>query len=1194
MKLKNIENTLNKYHKKLKPLSSDVEKFVANLNSYFKKLDETESEENAKINLINFLNSTFYQDNYYVNTKKRADLVIHTDNTTKSNVGVIIETKRINSPDLPTLDNLNTKAFHQLILYYLRERIEHNNINIKNLIITDFYKWFIFDANFFEKSFFQNKSLLKNYEQWKNNQKVRTDTDLFYNDIAKPIVENLQNEIEFTFFDLNNYKEVTDKAKIINLYKIFSPVFLLNEKQKNDNNTLNSKFYNELLHIIGIQETKEGNKKVIRLKDTGDGGSLIENTIRKLKIHNNLKIIPTIEQYGETLNERLFGIALELCINWLNRILFLKLLEAQIVKYHNQKKEYFFLTSEKITQFEQLDRLFFEVLAVKRQDRDAIYKGFFEYIPYLNSSLFEPTDIERHTIYIDSLYNDLQLQVFGSTILKDSFGNKLYTKLPTLKYLLDFLNAYSFSSDSSELTINFSNTLINSSVLGLIFEKLNGYKDGAYFTPSYITMYMCRETIRKAIVNKFKPLLKLSSNLDNSESWTELFNKIDNIPIKKANEIINSITICDPAVGSGHFLVSALNELISVKSDLKILCDSEGKRLKNYHINNINDELVVRDEDNKEFEYTLTNDNKINPEKQRIQETLFNEKKQIIENCLFGVDINPNSVNITRLRLWIELLKNAYYTADSNYTELHTLPNIDINIKQGNSLLSKFPINADLKKALRGTKWNLFTYVNAVNTYKKPIDKEAKKQIAELINDIKQKFKSGISVQDPRYKKLQKLKSELYNKTTVKLLDVELEEEDRAKETQLLLDYEAKIKKIETELEEERTGVAYQNAFEWRFEFPEVLDDNGEFVGFDVIIGNPPYMIMTKNNTNTTLLNHYTKEFDSIKKSYSKNIFTLFIEAGIKINKTNANLSYIVPEGLFNTRSYKDCVDYIYSKGKVDEIVTFQDFVFEEAVTGNLIFSFKNGNFDNGTIFKHYNNNEFTEIKKENNSIIEYIQKSDYQKLGNICLLFKGMVVKDRKTVLKEKKDKINNDEFLLGNCISKWSIDNQYYTDYNNLEIIGGTKVKSKHDINPRVLIRRTGDNLCCAFLTRPALTESTLYSCSSKSENIDNKYILGLLNSDLLTYYIQETMITNKQAFPQILMTDLQEVPIPVISKSSQKKIITLVDKILDSKKDTDNTLQKLNAYVYKIYSLTYEQILMINNRFQISADEYNKIKI
>ena len=151
-----------------------------------------------------------------------------------------------------------------------------------------------------------------------------------------------------------------------------------------------------------------------------------------------------------------------------------------------------------------------------------------------------------------------------------------------------------------------------------------------------------------------------------------------NLSILQANQLINSITICDPAVGSGHFLVSALNELIRLKYELGILVDSEGKRIKksDYTLSIENDELIVTDAENNLFEY-----NPLNEESRRIQETLFKEKKIIIENCLFGVDINPNSVKICRLRLWIELLKNAYYTAESDYKQLETLPNIDINPK---------------------------------------------------------------------------------------------------------------------------------------------------------------------------------------------------------------------------------------------------------------------------------------------------------------------------------------------------------------------------------------------------------------------------------------------------------------------------------------------------------------------------------
>ena len=206
---------------------------------------------------------------------------------------------------------------------------------------------------------------------------------------------------------------------------------------------------------------------------------------------------------------------------------------------------------------------------------------------------------------------------------------------------------------------------------------------------------MCRETIRKAVIQKFNETKDW-----NCKDIDSLYDKIEDR--QEANNIINSLKICDPAVGSGHFLVSALNEMIAIKNDLKVLQDRDGKRLKEYHFEVVNDELIVTDEDGELFEYNPTN-----KESQRIQETLFHEKQTIIENCLFGVDINPNSVKICRLRLWIELLKNAYY---KNENELETLPNIDINIKCGNSLISRFELDADLKKALKSSKWTIDSY----------------------------------------------------------------------------------------------------------------------------------------------------------------------------------------------------------------------------------------------------------------------------------------------------------------------------------------------------------------------------------------------------------------------------------------------------------------------------------------------------
>src|SRR5674476_1236353 len=267
-------------------------------------------------------------------------------------------------------------------------------------------------------------------------------------------------------------------------------------------------------------------------------------------------------------------------------------------------------------------------------------------------------------------------------------------------------------------------------------------------------MYMCHETIRRSVVQKFNDVKGWQC-----ETISDVYNKIENI--KEADRIINSLRICDPAVGSGHFLVSALNEIIAIKSELKILTDREGKKLKEYTIEVINDELIITDEQSKLFAY-----NPKSKESQRVQEALFQEKQKIIENCLFGVDINPNSVKICRLRLWIELLKNAYYKEETNYKELETLPNIDINIKCGNSLLSRFSLDADLSKALKSIKYDITAYRGFVNDYKNCKDRDTKRGLQKIIDSIKGDLRTNISQSNPKKRRLDKLLGELYHRFT--------------------------------------------------------------------------------------------------------------------------------------------------------------------------------------------------------------------------------------------------------------------------------------------------------------------------------------------------------------------------------------------------------------------------------------------
>lgn len=414
----------------LQPATRDqIEQFKASYRKLLPLINEKESEENVKDHLMDFLKEVYYRDAHVVAPKGKTDFVIHLGKDPTTQAGVLFEVKRpANRGEMVTRQNLNVKAFHELLLYYFQERQRSRNSDIRHCVITNVFEWFIFDAALIDRLFYRNAHLTREYKAWASGQKVSRNNDLFYNEIVTPFLAELTDEIPFTYFDIRDYRKVVDDDNTVNdrallsLYKILSPTHLLKLPAATDSNRLNPRFYSELLHLIGLEEVKEGGKKVIRRKEAArrDEGSLLENTLIELDSSGRFYQLHDRSQYGATTDEQLFNVALELCITWINRILFLKLLESQLVSYQGGNKDYTFLNRETIPDFDELNKLFFRVLARKPSDRQASIQAKFGRVPYLNSSLFETTELENNSIGINQLDNGLRLPLFRNSVLGSS------------------------------------------------------------------------------------------------------------------------------------------------------------------------------------------------------------------------------------------------------------------------------------------------------------------------------------------------------------------------------------------------------------------------------------------------------------------------------------------------------------------------------------------------------------------------------------------------------------------------------------------------------------------------------------------------------------------------------------------------------------------------------------------------------
>lgn len=1193
-----LKESMNRSVQAIMPLDEEKEIFAQKLVSYLTHLTsrESESEEYQKNLLKGFLESLLPYN--FINTSSRIDLAIYNGKDSNSTLGVLFECKSLsNKSEMMTTERINSKAFQEIVAYYLNERLFEKNLEVKKCIITNGLSWFVIEAKEFEKHFFKNKKLIDLVTKFKNNQLSSNKTDFLYSEVIAPEIDKaIEKGIVIAHFDLTQALIKSSKAieikknNLTQLYRFFTAENLLNKEIFTDSNKLNKNFYDELLYLMGLEENKQGTSKIIsRLKPAKrQRFSFVENIVEKL----DMKDVPKDKQED---------IAIQLTVVWTNRILFLKLLESQLVLF-NKSESYRFLTYDKLSSFEEIYSLFFAVLAKKVSDRNDRVEQKFGYIPYLNSSLFEETELEvsRDGIGIDQLPEG-DIEIFSKTALRGADKKKKTGSINFIEYLFEFLDSYDFSTSISHHEKS-KNDLINASVLGLIFEKINGYRDGSFYTPGNITMYMSRKAIRTAVVDKVNEAINWTCETVEDIKFA-IGHSIENA--RKVNQAIDDLKVCDPAVGSGHFLVSVLNEIIALKSDLNVLFDVDGKFIGNLiQCYVINDELVIQDMAGNNFVYQTGNQ-----QAEQIQKAIFHQKRHILENSLFAVDINPSSVNICRLRLWIELLKSSYYYQDSEsgVQTLTTLPNIDINIKVGDSLLHKFDF--DYEFDMRRTDFK--DYLDLVKEYKETNNKRIKADIWDKIESLKHSFDDTAS--SPELKRLRKLEAE---QAKAGVIDLFGDESADSKKFELI---SRQVKEAQKLLKARLKNPVYASGMEWRMEFPEILGEDGEFLGFDLVIGNPPYIFARNQSFTDEMKAYYTNTYQV--SEYQANTYTIFMELAYQLLRKGGTFSYIIPNNFLTIQTNSKVRQFITEKTSDVFLINSLDKIFADASVDNCIIFFKK-NAPNWIEVAELSHGEYTTIGRVASnffgeyptfsiSMVKYRQAVDifwkinnYPKLDRLEVATvkagimayetgKGkpkMSAQDKNNRIYHSKEKIDDSyrRYLDGENVSRYKL------TWNGEYIKYGENLAAMRDPNlfnrPRILVRqipsKTKYSIEAVYVDCDAINDRN--SMIITDIKINPFYLLGVLNSSVISlWFFMKFDKFQRRLFPQFKVNELGDFPVPNATDSQQKSVAILVEQLMDEMKKESPNAELVNQLNFDIDNVVMDLFGLTEEEKQIIRD-------
>ena len=634
--------------------------------------------------------------------------------------------------------------------------------------------------------------------------------------------------------------------------------------------------------------------------------------------------------------------------------------------------------------------------------------------------------------------------------------------------LFQFFSEYNFTIDENDP--NDAEVGVDPEMLGKIFENLlEDNKDkGAFYTPKEIVRYMCQESLIAYLgTNTTIATDKIRQFVLSPEEGAE------NIPEMKRPKLIKAledVKICDPAIGSGAFPMGLLNELLRCREALS------GEHYNRAEI-----------------------------------------KKSIIQNSIYGVDIEKGAVDIARLRFWLSIVVDEEKPLP--------LPNLDYKIMQGNSLIESF-MGMDLSELT-------YERQSKRDSGAGSLFDDEKNRLQKVVSDLLREYYS-CSDHDSKIRLQQRITN---------TINAQLEAQNYNPE---ILQQLRKINLTEN-----------NKFFLWHTWFSDVFNRKDGKKGFDIVIGNPPYVVVADVDKEHLYYKYKTKN--------CLELYSYFFEHSINILQHNGVLTFITGALYTKGIKFEPLRSFLENNS---QLISYRN-------EGDEVF--KNVNMPTSTILLYKSNIpnwSFDELLGNSNNILAKMNASS-KPLSSISIMQRGFEVgRDRVSKVEGKY------RFLTGSNVEKYC----YKTiSYVNQDVVTEFQKDAFFYTGERLLIRETGSYLTVVYLDENLYCNRSLYSTIIKDSTFNVQYVVGILNSKAIQYYYQQKFKAETELFPKIRIKQAKQLPIPVASLTEQQLIVALIEQIRTSKKMTpNNSIEKLereiDKIVYQLYNLTDAEIKII----------------